>query len=330
MAQRKNHLILAPRFIIGQVRIIAKRQQDSRIKIGNQKPFGSLEHRPMIDLVQIDIVFRGTRHGPALIPCDTHSRTPIVGGNFKCHFQLDGRNVGIELLAFRRCRGGNIPVQSIPGQIHRVAAHITHLPAAEIPVHIPAQAIGPGIPGKVPRIIRMHGRWPDPQVIVQRIRRGSLCRQIPRLGNLPIAPDIGMFQLANGPVFNKFPHPVEILLRVQLRAHLGCQLLAVLQIGRPHHPRFLHAVGQRLLAIHMQTPIHGPRGHKGMGMIRGAADHRIQILLLQAFPPIRIKLGIRELLRGYRQFLLVDIAQGRHILARQRVPVGHPPAPGPD
>jgi len=51
------------------------------------------------------------------------------------------RHFGIEGVAFAFGAGRKPGFDRIPGEVHRVAPHISHLAAAEVPVHIPLEAI---------------------------------------------------------------------------------------------------------------------------------------------------------------------------------------------
>ena len=65
-------------------------------------------------------------------------------------------------------------------------------------------------------------------------------------------------------------------------------------------------------------------------MIRRAADHRVDVLLLKAFPPVHILLGVGELPRPEVQVVLVDVAEGHHVLGGHPAEMGLTSAPGAD
>ena len=131
---------------------------------------------------------------------------------------------------------------------------------------------------------------------MERLRRCPFGWQVAGLANLAIAPGVHTFQITDRSVFDQFPHTVEVLIRMPLRAHLRGQLVLVLQIGRPNHPRFFHGIGQRLFAIDVQPAVHRPVGDEGVGVIRCAADHRVEVLLFETLSPIDVVFGFGKLL----------------------------------
>ena len=115
-----------------------------------------------------------------------------------------------------------------------------------------------------------------------------------------------------------------------LRADLRGQLVLVLEVVRPHHAHFFNAVAQRLLAVDVLAAVHGPVGHERVRVIRRAADHRLDVLLLKAFPPVHILLGLGEFPRPEVQVVLVDVAEGHHVLGGHPAEMGLTSAPGAD
>ena len=107
-------------------------------------------------------------------------------------------------------------------------------------------------------------------------------------------------------------------------------LVLVLEIVGADHAGLLHAVGERLFAVDMLAAVHRPVGDEGVRMIGGAADHRLDVLLVEALPPVHVLLGAGELLRPKGQVLLVDVAQGDDVFLGEAVEVGFAPAPGAD
>jgi len=51
--------------------------------------------------------------------------------------------------------------------------------------------------------------------------------------------------------------------------------------------------------------------------VRRRADHRVQALLIEALPPVHVRLGRREPLGRLAQVILVHVAQGDDVLAPQ-------------
>ena len=48
-------------------------------------------------------------------------------------------------------------------------------------------------------------------------------------------------------------------------------------------------------------------------MIQGAADDGVDVLLLKTLAPVRVALGLGELLADGGQSLLIDITEGDHV-----------------
>ena len=205
-----------------------------------------------------------------------------------------------------------------------MAAHIADLPAAEIPIHIPHQAI----PGKVARIIRMPRRRPDPQVIMQILRRLTRSRQITRFRQLPIAPCVHSRQFADGSIQDHLANAAKILVGMTLGANLRGQFVLILKKSRPSHPCLLDTVAQRLFAVNMQAAIHRPCGDMGVRKVRRTANDRIYVLLLKALTPIEVMFGTGKLLGGYGNAIFVDIAQSHNIFRRNTLIVRPRPAVG--
>ena len=62
-------------------------------------------------------------------------------------------------------------------------------------------------------------------------------------------------------------------------------------------------------------------------MVGGAADHRIDVLLVEAFPPVHVLLRPGELLRPKGEVLFVYVADRDDVLAGKTVEMGFGPAP---
>ena len=60
---------------------------------------------------------------------------------------------------------GQLGVDHVPGEVHGVAAHVAHLADAEVPVHVPLQAIA--ALGEIARVVGVVGRGSEPEVVVQ-------------------------------------------------------------------------------------------------------------------------------------------------------------------
>jgi hypothetical protein len=79
---------------------------------------------------------------------------------------------------------------------------------------------------------------------------------------------------------------------VPLHADLRGQLVLFLQPVRPHDARFLDADRQRFLHVHVQITIECPIGDERMRVVGRAADHGVEVFLVEAFPPIDVGLGL--------------------------------------
>ena len=115
-----------------------------------------------------------------------------------------------------------------------------------------------------------------------------------------------------------------------LGADLGRELALVLEIVGADDAHFLHAIAERLFTVDMFAAVHAPVGDESVGVIRGAADNRLNVLLVEALPPVHILLGAGEFLRSKSQVLLVHVAQGNDILAGEAAEVRFGAAPGAD
>ena len=93
---------------------------------------------------------------------------------------MDGRTVAEDDVS----EGG---VDAVPGDIHGMAAHVADLAVAEIPIHVPLQAVRPGSAGEIAGIVGMEGRWPKPQVEVETGWRLALGGQISGAADLAVA-----------------------------------------------------------------------------------------------------------------------------------------------
>ena len=211
-----------------------------------------------------------------------------------------------------------------------MAAHVADLADAEVPEHVPREAVHAGSAGEVARVVRMIGRWAEPQVEVEAGGRLALGGQVAGTANLAVAPGVGRRKVADRAVANQFADAVEVRVGVPLHADLRRQLALLLHPVGPDDASFFHGDGQRLLAVHVQIAVQGPVGDEGVGVVSRANDHRVQVLLLEAFPPVDVGLGLGEPLEGIGKPLLVHITKGDHVLFGQRVIVGLAAAPDAD
>ena len=119
--------------------------------------------------------------------------------------------------------------------------------------------------------------------------------------------------LADGLCSHQFHDPPIVVSGVDLRPHLGDQPFA--QLG--HGLGFFHAVGQRLLAVAVQTTLHGGHGCGGVGVVRRRNHDGIEIQIrLQHFSVIPEGCGVLMLIGGALQVAVVHITQGDHVFMR--------------
>jgi len=172
----------------------------------------------------------------------------------------------------------------------------------------------------------MHRGRAYPQIVVQVGRRIAGGGQVGLFVVAPVAPHVHVLQRADRPVEDRLANPVEVRVRLALHAHLRSHLVLLLQVVRADHAGLFHTVGQRLLAVDVHPAIERPVRYEGVGMVRGAADDRVDIFLSETFAPVDVMLGIGEYLGGRREGLLVDVAQSDHVFAFDRSKVSPSPS----
>ena len=69
---------------------------------------------------------------------------------------------------------------------------------------------------------------------------------------------------------------------------------------------------------------------KACAVVGGADDHRVEVLLLQALPPVNVGLRLGETSQGIREPGLVNVAQRDDVLVGQRFVMGQAAAPHAD
>ncbi len=108
------------------------------------------------------------------------------------------------------------------------------------------------------------------------------------------------------------------------------ELVLVLEVVGADHADLFHAVAKRLLAVDMLAAVHAPVGHERVRVIGRAADHRLNVFLVQTLAPIYVLLGPRELLRAKSQVLLVHVTQRDDVLRGHASEMRLTPAPRAD
>ena len=108
-------------------------------------------------------------------------------------------------------------------------------------------------------------------------------------------------QLADGTVADQFADAVEVRIGMALHADLGGELVLFRQPVGAHHAGFLDGDGERLLAIDVQAAVQRPVGDEGVVVVGGADDHGVDVLLLEALPPVRRRSWPGETLERIRE-----------------------------
>ena len=134
----------------------------------------------------------------------------------------------------------------------------------------------------------------------------------------------------DGAFVDEFPDVVEIGIKVALRTALGGQFVLFLHVGIADHASLFHAIGQRLFAVDVESPIHRPNGNEGVMMVRRADDHGVEVFLVQALTPILVLLGFWELLSGSGESLGIDVAESDDVLLFQHVEMSRGSSPTAD
>ncbi len=211
-------------------------------------------------------------------------------------------------------------------------AHVAHLAGAEVPKHIPLQAIRARSAGEIPGVVRVVGRGPDPLVVVQGLRRRSLGGQVTRARQLAVAPREDALEVSHGTVTDHLLHAAEVRDRMALGAGLRRELGALLEVLRPHQTRFLHREGDRLFHVDVLVTVHRPDRDVRVLMVRRAADDRVDVLhlLVEQLAPIDVGLRSREGLERVGKAQLVDVAERDDVFLPQRVVVREAAAPDTD
>src|ERR1017187_1733464 len=329
-AHQRKKLVLAAALVVGHVAVVVVRNDHAAVEIGEDHALRALEDRAVPDPRHVEITPGRIGLQAALIPNHRDGAAPANRGMFETRLQLHRSDVGVELVADiqigldgRR----SARVDRVPEQIHRVRALVAHLADPEVPVHIPRQAVvACAGRGEVLRAVGMHGRRSDPLVVVEVGGRLAFAKGIAGPGELAAVPPMDDLQIADGPVEDEFPHALEVWKGVTLGAVLRGQLGLVLEIVGADRARFLHGDAQRLLAVDVHAAVQRPVGDEGVMVVRGANDHALDVLLVQALPPVPIGLGLREYLEAFGQAVLVHVAESHHVLVRQHVVVrGSPP-----
>src|SRR5947209_6150741 len=153
-----------------------------------------------------------------------------------------------------------------------MTAHVTKGPSAEVEALPPlSRVIVTGDKGTLLR-------YSQPEVPVQlgRHRVGAV-GSWPKITPMLAAPAMDLFHPADGvPLDNFHDHPVN-LVRMDLDAHLGHQLLLSGRLGEL--ASLVDRLRERLLCVNIEPLLHGAHCDRAMHMIRRRNVHRVEALL---------------------------------------------------
>ena len=157
-----------------------------------------------------------------------------------------------------------------------------------------------------------------------------LRRSLAVFGTVAAAPNVALAHRADRTGLYQLDQAAVVWRGVYLSPHLRRQFVFVRQILLLHHASFVAAVSQRLFAVHALSTVHCPHAGRRVGVVRGADDHRIDVLLVNQLPPVDVRFGLGMPRGGFRHTLLVYIAQRNDILAADRPRIRSASAIGPD
>ena len=143
-------------------------------------------------------------------------------------------------------------------------------------------------------------------------------RQVAGAADLAVAPGVGGLQFADGAVADQFPHAVEVLDLVALRADLRGEFVFVLQVVGADDAGFLDAVAQRLLAIDMHVAVQRPVGDEGVRVIGRADTTALMSFWSRHLRQSTYVLALGNFFGRVGQVLLVHVAEGHDVFAGQR------------
>jgi len=272
-------------FVIGEVGLIAARHEKTVLKIGDEAAARAFEEDAVANLVEIDCRMRGVRQSAALIPGDFDFRTPIVGGEIKVRLEFHGDNFGVEGIAHAFGGSREFGVDGVPGEVHRVAAHIADLPGAPVPMHVPMEAAA----FEIFRVVRMEGRGTEPQIVIDVAGRIAFGGHVVGARNPAITKCTDFLKFANCAVANELADAVEVGELMALCADLSGELVFGLEPLCANEARFFDAIDEGFFAIDVFAAIHGPIRDERVGVVERATDDRVDILLIKALAPIFIR-----------------------------------------
>ena len=92
--------------VVSEVSVVAEREEDAGVEVGDEEAFGAFEHGTVADLGEVEVGFWRAGHSTTLIPTDGDRAAPIVGRVLEVGLAFDGGDIGIKGLSFGFCGGG--------------------------------------------------------------------------------------------------------------------------------------------------------------------------------------------------------------------------------
>ena len=192
------------------------------------------------------------------------------------------------------------------------------------------------IPRHPERRVRLEGRRAEPQIIVEALGHVVMLIQFGQVWDLAIhifesiAAGMHGVDLPDGARPDPFAQAADSITGVPLIAELRDHLVFV--GGRHKLADFMDRVGQRFFAIDMLAAPHGRHGDDGMGVIRRADDHAVNLLaqLVEHHAIVREAFGVRifgEFLGGV---VFIHVAQRDDVVAQSRHLIHVGPTPAAD
>ena len=201
-----------------------------------------------------------------------------------------------------------------------MAAHVGQGPAAKLPEASPASRMQ-----AVP--VRSVGAVPKPQLPVEVFGSRRFWCTVSSAGPIFPAPDMHFRDVADGLASHQFHDPPVVVSGVDLRPHLGDQILA----QGCHGLGLFHAVREWLFAVTVQPPLHGGHRSRGVGMVRRRNHDGIEIeIRLQHLAVIPERCGVLVLLGRVLQVTVIHITQGDHVFMPHGSKVGRASVADPD
>ena len=255
----------------------------------------------------------------AVVP-DQFDGTALVAGR-ELESDLRGGRIGQTLCRrgitgdLRLNGGWRIQVQRPERRVYHVAEPVTYGARAEGHPAAP-------IPGNPERRVRPERNRPDPHIIVEPFGHLIGLVELVQIAELAIhileGVTAGMngMHLADGARPDPLAEPANRAAGMPLIAKLGDHL--VLAGGLHERADFLDRVGQWLFAINMLVMLHGRHRNNRVGVIGGADDHRVNLLVHLVEHHAKVfelrRLGILGELLG--RVLLIHVAQGDYVVAQ--------------